>query len=159
MITTTPGMSLSPDPTSTALSSPSTLTELWSDLTNPSTYHRLCTPTFPFTNKKANCDPPFYALDDELPLVLAIPSGLQHALAMLAGLITPPIILASSLSLPADMSAYMISASLIGCGELYFVKVATSFATFVCEWIGTMNGLPEGAEFCCYREFLLSLDS
>jgi xanthine/uracil permease len=66
------------------------------------------------TNKDR--DPPFYALDDELPLILAISSGLQHALAMLAGLITPPIIFASALNLPNDVSAYMISASLIGCG-------------------------------------------
>jgi len=70
----------------------------------------------PFMTQKNN-NPPFYALDDELPLVLAISSGLQHALAMLAGLITPPIIFASTLNLPPDVSAYMISASLIGCGE------------------------------------------
>ncbi len=74
-------------------------------------------PTLPFINKRANRNPPFYGLDDELPLVLAISSGLQHALAMLAGLITPPIIFASALNLPPDVSAYMVSASLIGCGE------------------------------------------
>src|ERR1700733_8147727 len=60
--------------------------------------------------------PPFYALDAELPLVLAIASGLQHALAMLAGLITPPIIFASTLNLDSKTSSYLISASLIGCG-------------------------------------------
>lgn len=65
--------------------------------------------------------PPFYALDDELPLFLAITSGLQHALAMLAGLITPPIIFASTLNLDGPTSAYMISASLIGCGECLLV--------------------------------------
>jgi uric acid-xanthine permease len=65
---------------------------------------------------KATRLPPFYALDDELPLVLAIASGLQHALAMLAGLITPPIIFASSLNLDTKISAYLVSASLIGCG-------------------------------------------
>ncbi|KAJ3558138.1 hypothetical protein NP233_g11567 [Leucocoprinus birnbaumii] len=90
-------------------------------------YGWLCTPTLPFTCKKSSSssrDPPFYALDDELPLVLAISSGLQHALAMLAGLITPPIIFASSLNLPADVSAYMISASLIGCGILSLVQIS-----------------------------------
>ncbi|KXN81844.1 Purine permease [Leucoagaricus sp. SymC.cos] len=89
-------------------------------------YGWLCTPTLPFlpTNKKKDRDPPFYALDDELPLVLAISSGLQHALAMLAGLITPPIIFASTLSLPNDVSAYMISASLIGCGILSLVQIS-----------------------------------
>jgi xanthine/uracil permease len=77
-------------------------------------------PTLPFSvgaKRKVLKGPPFYALDSDLPLFLAITSGLQHALAMLAGLITPPIIFASTLNLDSDVSAYMISASLIGCGE------------------------------------------
>lgn len=75
-------------------------------------------PSLPFHNgKKKSSAPPFYALEDELPLFLAITSGLQHSLAMLAGLITPPIIFASTLNLDAALSSYMISASLIGCGE------------------------------------------
>lgn len=72
-------------------------------------------PQLPFMKRERRL-PPFYALEDELPLLLGITSGLQHALAMLAGLITPPIILASALSLDAALSSYMISASLIGCG-------------------------------------------
>lgn len=57
-----------------------------------------------------------------MPLVLAISSGLQHALAMLAGLITPPIIFASALNLDSELSAYMISASLIGCGTFFSIS-------------------------------------
>ncbi|KAJ7666643.1 xanthine/uracil permease [Mycena polygramma] len=68
--------------------------------------------------------PPFYALDAELPIVLAIAVGLQHALAMLAGLITPPIIFASALNLDSATSSYMISASLIGCGILSLVQIS-----------------------------------
>ena len=81
-------------------------------------YVWLCMPTLPFAigGRKKRTMPPFYALDSELPLLLALACGLQHALAMLAGLITPPIIFASALSLDAETSAYMISASLIGCG-------------------------------------------
>lgn len=49
-------------------------------------YAWLCTPTLPFMkNNSARRAPPFYALNDDLPLLLAIASGLQHALAMLAG--------------------------------------------------------------------------
>lgn len=77
--------------------------------------------------KRDNRLPPFYALDDNLPLLLGVTSGLQHALAMLAGLITPPIIFASSLSLDAEISSYMISASLIGCGEYYCLSTRTSW--------------------------------
>ncbi|KAJ7815876.1 xanthine/uracil permease [Mycena olivaceomarginata] len=87
-------------------------------------YAWLCLPTLPFGNQKKSRQPPFYALDAELPLVLAIASGLQHALAMLAGLITPPIIFASALSLDSATSAYMISASLIGCGILSLIQMS-----------------------------------
>ncbi|KAF9030237.1 Xanthine/uracil permease [Hymenopellis radicata] len=83
---------------------------------------RLCMPSLPFSKQKRM--PPFYALDQDLPLALAISSGFQHALAMLAGLITPPIILASALSLDDETSAYMISASLIGCGILSLVQMS-----------------------------------
>jgi hypothetical protein len=76
----------------------------------------LCTPSLPFSRRQRS-PPPFYALHAELPLLLAITTGFQHSLAMLAGLITPPIIFASALGLDASTSAYMISASLIGCGR------------------------------------------
>lgn len=86
-------------------------------------YAWLCTPSLPFITRKTRF-PPFYALDADLPLVLAISSGLQHALAMLAGLITPPIIFASTLNLDNQTSAYLISASLIGCGILSLVQMS-----------------------------------
>ena len=47
-------------------------------------YAWLCLPTLPFA-KRNRRPPPFYALDAELPLLLAIFTGFQHALAMLAG--------------------------------------------------------------------------
>ncbi|GJE87281.1 xanthine/uracil permease [Phanerochaete sordida] len=89
-------------------------------------YAWLCTPTLPFAvgGRKRKTMPPFYALDSDLPLLLALACGLQHALAMLAGLITPPIIFASALSLDAETSSYMISASLIGCGILSLVQMS-----------------------------------
>ncbi|KAF9474341.1 xanthine/uracil permease [Pholiota conissans] len=98
-------------------------------------YVWLCTPKLPFMHQ-ANRSPPFYALDDDLPLILAISSGLQHSLAMLAGLITPPIIFASALSLDAETSAYMISASLIGCGIMSFIQMSR-FHLFRGYYLGT----------------------
>ncbi|EJD43542.1 Xanthine/uracil permease [Auricularia subglabra TFB-10046 SS5] len=85
----------------------------------------LCTPTLPFVKGgKTTRVAPFYALDDELPILLAIVCGFQHALAMLAGLITPPIIFSSALNLPPELQAYMISASLIACGILSLVQMS-----------------------------------
>lgn len=48
-------------------------------------YSWLCIPPLPFTKAYNERSPPFYALNDELPLILAATTGLQHALAMLAG--------------------------------------------------------------------------
>ncbi|KAI0375763.1 Xanthine/uracil permease [Pilatotrama ljubarskyi] len=92
-------------------------------------YAWLCMPTTPWRlgrarPKQTKTGPPFYALDSELPIILAAASGLQHALAMLAGLITPPIIFANALNLDSETSAYMISASLIGCGILSLVQMS-----------------------------------
>ncbi|KAJ7253995.1 permease family-domain-containing protein [Mycena rebaudengoi] len=85
-------------------------------------YVWLCMPSWPFS--KTSHEPPILCFGCELPLVLAIASGLQHALAMLAGLITPPIIFASALNLDSETSSYMISASLIGCGILSLVQMS-----------------------------------
>ncbi|KAF9515018.1 hypothetical protein BS47DRAFT_1372146 [Hydnum rufescens UP504] len=88
-------------------------------------YAWLCTPTLPFSfsNTKTR-PPPFYPLDAELPILLAMVCGFQHSLAMLAGLITPPIILSSALSLDGQLLSYLISASLIGCGILSSVQMS-----------------------------------
>lgn len=49
-------------------------------------YAWLCLPSMPFSRKsRERSAPPFYGLDDELPLLLAIANGFQHSLAMLAG--------------------------------------------------------------------------
>lgn len=67
---------------------------------------------------------PFYGLEDDLPIVLAAMAGLQHALAMLGGLITPPQILGQALNLPSEQQAYLVSASLIACGILSAVQMS-----------------------------------
>jgi len=77
----------------------------------------LCMPTLPYGKGGSRKLPPFYGLHEDIPLLLAIICGFQHALAMLAGLITPPIIFASALALDASTSSYLISSSLIGCGK------------------------------------------
>ncbi|KAK2465885.1 hypothetical protein APHAL10511_001526 [Amanita phalloides] len=87
-------------------------------------YAWLCTPSLPFLHQNNRRPPPFYAVDDEIPLLLAITCGLQQALAMLAGIITPPISFASTLHLDSGTSAYLISSSLIGCGIMSLVQIA-----------------------------------
>lgn len=87
----------------------------------------LCMPRLlPYKRKgsKPNASAPFYALEDNLPVFLAAICGLQHCLAMLAGLITPPIIIANLFGLDSSTQSYMISASLITCGILSAVQMS-----------------------------------
>ncbi|KAF9582776.1 hypothetical protein BGW38_010769 [Lunasporangiospora selenospora] len=94
-------------------------------------YGFLCMPTLPgFTVPKI---PPFFGLKDRLPLVLAIIMGFQHALAMIAGVVTPAIIMSGSgvngLNFPPAMRTQMVSTSLITSGLLSLVQI-TRFRLF-----------------------------
>ena len=58
-----------------------------------------------------------------MPVFLALLLGLQHALAMLAGVITPPIILASAANLSSNQRVYLVSTSLIVCAFLSAIQI------------------------------------
>lgn len=42
----------------------------------------LCMPTLPWGNNKRRAAPPFYGLNDPLPITLAIVLGLQHSVSL-----------------------------------------------------------------------------
>lgn len=75
-------------------------------------YAFLFRPNIPFLKKDRRASP-FFGLHDQMPLVLAMLLGFQHALAMLAGIMTPPIILSGQggVNLPVDWQQYLVSTS------------------------------------------------
>jgi len=79
-------------------------------------------PNLPFM-KKTRGAAPFFGLNDKLPLFLALLLGFQHALSMLAGVISPPIIIASAANLSAEQSQYLVSTALIVCGILSSIQI------------------------------------
>lgn len=87
-------------------------------------YKFLFTPRVPFM-KDSRRGPPFFGLNDDMPVVLALILGFQHALAMLAGIVTPPIILsgASGANLTPDMQQYLVSTALIVSGILSIIQI------------------------------------
>ena len=87
-------------------------------------YAFLFTPNIPFI-KKSKQTAPFFGLNDSMPIGLALLLGFQHALSMLAGLITPPIILAgqAGANLSAGKAQYLVSTSLIVCGILSSIQI------------------------------------
>ncbi|EMC93459.1 hypothetical protein BAUCODRAFT_37143 [Baudoinia panamericana UAMH 10762] len=85
-------------------------------------YAFLFTPNIPFVKRQRRAAP-FFGLNDSMPVFLALLLGFQHALSMLAGIITPPIILASAANLDAQLQSYLVSTSLIVCGILSAVQI------------------------------------
>lgn len=85
-------------------------------------YAFLFTPNIPFVRRRVQ-SAPFFGLNEKLPVLLALLLGLQHSLAMLAGIITPPIILASAANLSSDMQQYLVSTSLIVSGFLSMIQI------------------------------------
>ena len=75
--------------------------------------------------KKTKRAAPFFGLNDTMPVFLALLLGFQHALAMLAGIITPPIIIAGQggAALGADDTQYLVSTALIVAGILSSIQI------------------------------------
>ena len=87
-------------------------------------YAFLFRPDLPFLHRP-NRPAPFFGLHDKMPVLLAMLLGFQHALAMLAGIITPPLILAGQGGVNLDIAhqQYLVSTSLIVCGILSCVQI------------------------------------
>lgn len=86
-------------------------------------YAYLFTPEIPFTKRPPKTQP-FFGLNSEMPVVLGLVLGFQHALAMLAGVITPPIIISLAANLTLPTQQYLVSASLITSGLLSVIQIS-----------------------------------
>jgi NCS2 family nucleobase:cation symporter-2 len=87
--------------------------------------------------KKSRKQAPFFGLQVSMPVVLALLLGFQHALSMLAGIITPPIIIASSANFDASITQYLVSTSLIVSGILSGVQITRFHIYKTPYYIGT----------------------
>lgn len=85
-------------------------------------YAFLFRPNLPFMKKPTQASP-FFGLNDKMPVFLALLLGFQHALAMLAGIITPPMIISSSANLEADQQQYLVSTALIVSGIFSAIQI------------------------------------
>ncbi|ORY09491.1 permease family-domain-containing protein [Clohesyomyces aquaticus] len=99
-------------------------------------YAFLFKPNLPFMKKDRRAAP-FFGLHDRMPVFLALLLGFQHALSMLAGVITPPIILAGAANLAPDLQRYLVSTSLIVCGILSSIQITRFHIWRTPYYIGT----------------------
>lgn len=99
-------------------------------------YAFLFKPNLPFMKKDRRAAP-FFGLNDKMPLMLALLLGFQHALSMLAGVITPPLILAPAANLTSEQQRYLVSTSLIVCGILSSIQITRFHIWRTPYYIGT----------------------
>ncbi|KAJ9629737.1 hypothetical protein H2203_002118 [Taxawa tesnikishii (nom. ined.)] len=101
-------------------------------------YAFLFKPNLPFLKKERRVAP-FFGLNESMPVFLALLLGFQHALSMLAGIITPPIILAGSggANLSQAQQQYLVSTSLIVCGILSAIQITRFHIHRTPYYIGT----------------------
>lgn len=87
-------------------------------------YAFLFKPNLPFITKGPT-QTPFFGINDKMPVLLAALLGLQHCLAMLAGVITPPIIFSGGggANLLPEQQQYLVSTALIVSGLLSAVQI------------------------------------
>lgn len=87
-------------------------------------YAFLLKPNLPFMTKTRRAAP-FFGLNDGMPVLLALLLGFQHSLSMLAGIITPPIIIAGQggANLGGNEAQYLVSTSLIVSGILSSIQI------------------------------------
>lgn len=98
-------------------------------------YAYLFTPTLPYMTKKKT--QPFFGLNDDIPIFLGLLLGLQHALSMLAGLCTPPILISNFAHLDTIQTQYLVSASLITSGILSAIQITRFKIPFTPYYVGT----------------------
>ncbi|ODV96217.1 hypothetical protein PACTADRAFT_49602 [Pachysolen tannophilus NRRL Y-2460] len=99
-------------------------------------YKYLFTPTLPFI-KKTRTVQPFFGLNSEMPLFLGFLLGFQHALAMLAGVVSPPLIISAAANLSEEHEQYLVSCSLIVSGILSAIQITRFHIPKTPYYIGT----------------------
>lgn len=80
---------------------------------------------------------PFFGLQDRMPVILGFLLGFQHSLSMLAGIITPPILIAGSAYFDTETTQYLVSTSLIVSGILSAVQITRFKIMKTPYYIGT----------------------
>jgi xanthine permease len=90
-----------------------------------------------------------HPVDEMLPLGKLFTYGLQHVLAMYAGAVAVPLILANALKLPPEQLIYLINADLLTCG------IATIIQTIGFWKIGIRIPIIQGVTFAAVTPMIL----
>jgi xanthine/uracil permease len=102
-------------------------------------YLYLVTPNiWPLNRKYKDYKAPFYGLNDEVPILLTVILGLQHALSMIGSIVSPPLAIAGgAFYLDAATTEYLVSAAFICTGIATALQVTRVHLAKTPFFIGT----------------------
>lgn len=102
-------------------------------------YLYLITPNiWPLNRKYKDYEAPFYGLNDEIPIFLALLLGLQHALTMIGSIVSPPLAIAGgAFNFDAQITQYLVSAAFITTGIATALQVTRVHIAKTPFYIGT----------------------
>ncbi|KAH9904860.1 purine permease [Xylariomycetidae sp. FL2044] len=102
-------------------------------------YMYLITPNiWPLNKKYKDYKAPFYGLNDEVPILLTIVLGLQHALCMIGSIVSPPLAIAGgAFYFDAATTQYLVSAAFITTGIATALQVTRVHLKKTPFFIGT----------------------
>lgn len=102
-------------------------------------YMYLITPNlWPLNKKYKGFETPFYGRNDDVPILLTLILGLQHALTMIGSVVSPPLAIASgAFYLSSDQMQYLVSAAFITSGIATAMQVTRVHIPKTPLYIGT----------------------
>ncbi|EPE30116.1 purine permease, putative [Glarea lozoyensis ATCC 20868] len=102
-------------------------------------YVYLITPNiWPLNRKYKDYVAPFYGLNDEIPILLTILLGLQHALTMIGSIVSPPLAIAGgAFNFDPTITQYLVSAAFITTGISTALQVTRVHIAKTPFYIGT----------------------
>jgi xanthine/uracil permease len=102
-------------------------------------YLYLVTPNiWPLNRKYRDYEAPFYGLNDEVPILLTIILGLQHALTMIGSVVSPPLAIAGgAFNFDPIVTEYLVSTAFITTGIATALQVTRVHISKTPFFIGT----------------------
>ena len=99
----------------------------------------LITPNiWPLNKKYVDYEAPFYGLNDQVPILLTLLLGLQHALTMIGSIVSPPLAIASgAFNFDPAMTQYLVSTAFITTGIATALQVTRLHIMKTPFFIGT----------------------
>lgn len=101
-------------------------------------YAHMFTPDiWPLNKKYKDFEHPFFAVDEELPILLMLILGFQHAFTLIGSLVAVPLIFGSELNFTTSQTQHLISCTLITGGIATFAQITRFHIYKTPYYVGT----------------------